>query len=191
MKSPWLMLSALLLCFCALACTKRQPKSDAVFPDQPQAANPPEKPAPPKARALTNWDRAHRQRYRSLSEVDLHSELVKIGIDQFKNIKEPDYYVWKAMVAEELTKFDAERGTNHWDRAYVHYSEAIEHAQALVDSPEGQRYVERIAQLKYYRSRPATMLGKHKEATEDRNAALANAVVQKQIQQAEDGPQDD
>lgn len=189
MKTAWILLSALLLCL--PACTKHQPKGDVVFPDQPEAANPPEKPAPPKARVLTNWDRGHRLRYRSMNEMDLRAELVHIGGDLVKKPNEPDLYAFKAMVAEELTKFDPERKTNHWDRAFVHYSEAIQCAQALVDAPDGQKMVERIAQFKYYRSRPLTMLGKYKEATQDRNDALANATVQKQIQQAEDGPQDD
>ncbi len=187
MKNVCILLIALLTCL--PGCTKRPPGQPDV--NQPDGVKNPEQMQPPKARVLINWDRAYRLQCREMDEVALHNELVRIGGEQLNNFNEPELYVRKAMVVEELTRFDALRGTNHWDRAATHYTEAIEKAQALVDAPDGQKMVERIAQLKYYRSRPLTMLGKYKEATQDRNDALANATVQKQIQQAEDGPQDD
>jgi hypothetical protein len=191
-KNAWIVCLALI----PLACSRPapQPPDVALAPAGENAApKTPEKPAPSKARVLTNWDRGHRLRYKAMNEIDLRSELIRLAGEVLKKPNESDLYAFKAMVAEELTKFDAERGTNHWDRAYVHYTEAIEKCQALVDAPDpdGPKAAIRVAQLKYYRTRPARMLGKDKEASDDRNDALANATVQKQIQQAEDGPQDD
>ncbi len=136
--------------------------------------------------ALAHIDKLPRLMFRSMDEGGLRRQLVLIGGEQVANLDEPEWYIHKAMVAEALTRFDARRQTNHWDRAMTHYGEAIELLKALLDKRPTEAVKKRLAEVRYYRSRCYEQLGKEAEAKADREAALAEPMVASAVKAYED-----
>lgn len=131
--------------------------------------------------SLNHTDELRRLICAELGEIELRAQCIHIGAEQVKNLEEPEWYIIKAMVVEQLTVFDTLNGTNHWHRAMTHYSEAIDRLRLQV----GDAAKKRIAEVSYYRSLCFRKLGKKDEAEADMLVALAHPVVAEAIKQAE------
>lgn len=117
--------------------------------------------------------------YDRLQEDELRTELVRLGGDALRDPSHPVFFERKAMVARVLTKWDAKRGTNHWNRAAVHYAEAIERWQTIAEGDD-QRAVYarfRVAVLRIYRAYALEKDGCHQEAEAERGAAAKHPAV--------------
>lgn len=129
------------------------------------------------APALAPIDELPRLLFHSMDEGHLRRQFLTIGTEQIKKPDEPEWYIRKGMVAEALTRYDGQRGTNHWSRAMTHYSEAIERLQRLVGGNQTDFAKKRLAEVSYYRSRCYLKLGKEAEAKADREVALGHSQV--------------
>lgn len=117
--------------------------------------------------------------YDHFEEHDLRAELVMLDGDVLRDPSHPVPFERKAMVARMLTKWDAKHGTNHWDRAAVHYAEAIERWQVMAEGDD-QRAVYarfRVAVLRMYRAYALEKDGCHQEAEAERGAAAKHPAV--------------
>jgi Flp pilus assembly pilin Flp len=134
-------------------------------------------------------DRLHRAHYERLPEADLRQALVHIGSRQLQAMNDPELCVEKAIVAEYLTRWDVERGTKHWNRAAVHYAEAIERWRKIQEDPAESPVhkadaPQRIARLHVYLAKALAQDGKTDEAKAAYREAAKSLTVQGD---AEDG----
>lgn len=115
-------------------------------------------------------DAAWKKRLSTWSERDLHSLLVDTTASQLKDMENPEIPVLKALISEALTRFDPERGTNHWDRAAVHYEEGIELWEKIDDGKNRTFIQRRILRLWFAHANCLEKQGKTEEARKVREA---------------------
>ena len=132
-------------------------------------------------------DAVTRTTFKELTELQLRAELINVGKLQIMNVQAPHWHEQKAMIAEALTKWDAKNGTNNWDRAAVHFEEAIAAWEIIAENKKHKRTEEaphRIGRLHLYAGAARANEKKWKEAKAHYEAAGKVDALKKEAEEA-------